>query len=170
MLTFPEYCFPYLIDSVTGPVVPKFSWFYDAKLNDILMRPIRLLEETIGPTVLVRINGFTFNVPASWYLLVVDEETKLVDTVQITQCSSSGYSAFMVHPTEGKYSTSPIMLLDLFMKESCVHVMIPKMHMMLHPVGPVTDRRNDEKIYSVLLSPQDVGKNMDNMTAMELLM
>jgi hypothetical protein len=129
-----------------------------------------LLEETIGPTVNVRINGLTFDVPASWYLLVVDEETKTVDTVPITQCSSSGYSAFMIHPSEAKYSTSSVTLIDLKMKAECVHVSIPKLHMMLHPVGSITDKQNDEKIYSCLLSPQDIGKYMNNMSAMELLM
>ena len=89
MLVLPDYGHPYIIDSVSGPVVPKYSWFYDVSLNDFVLRPIRLLEETIGTTVKVRINNFDFNVPASWNLLVVDEDTKLVDTVPITQCASS---------------------------------------------------------------------------------
>jgi hypothetical protein len=31
----PEYGFPYLLDNVSGPVVPKFSWFYDVIQNDL---------------------------------------------------------------------------------------------------------------------------------------
>jgi len=173
MLILPDYGFPYIIDNVSGPVVPKHCWFYDSELNDFLLRPIRLLEETTGPTVSVRINGFTFSVPASWNLLVVDEDTKLVDTVQITQCSSSNYLAFLMHPDVSSYQLSSIVLLDLEMKKSCVHVMIPRMHMMLHPVGPVKDDRVNKKTpnlnYSCLLSPQDLGKHMIGMTAMEVL-
>jgi hypothetical protein len=170
MIVLPEYGHPYIIESVSGPVVPKYSWFYDSGVNDFLLKPIRLLEETTGATVRVRINGFEFDVPASWHLLVVDEETKIVDTIQITQCSSSSCEAFLMHPDESSYVTSPIVLLDLYMKRSCVHVMIPRGSMMLHPVGPVkNERMGTERSYCCLLSPQDVGKHMVNMTAMEVL-
>lgn len=139
------------------------------------MRPIRLLEETTGPTVKAQINGFSFLVPASWWILVVDEETKQVDTVQITAASSSSYQAFLMHPSVHDYSVSPIILEDLDPKQSCVHVMIPKGSMTLHPVGPVTKTSSARKAqadlsYSCLLSPQDLGKNMHGMTAMEVVL
>lgn len=176
MLILPEYNHPYLIDDVSGPVVPRHNWVYDVSLNDFMLKPIRLLEETTGPTVKVQINGFEFNVPASWNILVVDEETKMVDTVQITQCSSSGYQAFLIHPDNHDYHVSPIVLLDLSMKDSCVHPMIPRMGMMLHPVGqiPATQysRSNNrsELSYCCMLSPQDLGKHMHGMTAMEVVL
>lgn len=175
MLCLPDYGFPYLIDDVSGPVVPKYSWFYDVELNDFMLKPIRLLEETTGPTVRVRINDFAFNVPASWNLLIVDEETKLVDTVQITQCSSSGYLAFLMHPSTFDYHLSPIILEDLYMKESCAHTMIPRMNMMLHPVGTIQTAKGSRQTrselnYCCLLSPQDLGKHMHGMTAMEVVL
>lgn len=175
MLALPEYGHPYLIESVTGPVVPKYTWFYDVSLNDFMLRPIRLLEETTGPTVFLRINGFEFYVPASWFILVVDEETKLVDTVQITQCSSSNYLAFLMHPSVHDYALSPITLLDLDMRKSCTHIMIPRNHMTLHPVGQVTATSSSRKAindlsYSCLLSPQDLGKTLHGMTAMEVVL
>lgn len=169
MLILPDYCFPYIIDNVNGPVIPKHCWFYDAEVNDFLLRPIRLLEETTGWTVEVSINGSIFLVPASWNLLVVDTETKLIDTVQIAKCSSNSYQAFLMNPEEGSYKLAPVILRDLFNKKSCVHVMIPRMHMLVHPVGPILTNRREEKIYSCLLSPQDLGKNMHDMTAMELM-
>ena len=176
MLALPEYGFPLIIDDVSGPIVPKHSWFYDVALNDFVLRPIHLLEETTGPTVKVRINGFDFLVPASWNLLVVDEETKMVDTVQITQCSSSNYLAFMMHPETHDYYMSPVILLDLMMKETCTYIMIPRQHMMLHPVGSIPATRWDKHqarsdlSYCCLLSPQDLGKHMHGMTAMEVVL
>lgn len=170
MLILPDYAFPYIIDDVNGPVIPKHNWFYDADLNDILLRPIRMLEETTGPTVKVRINDFEFYVPVSWNLLVVDDDTKMIDTVQITQCASNNYLAFLTHPNSSSYKLSKIVLLDLEMQRSCVHVMIPKMHMLLHPVGQIKDTNKKTNYhYSCLLSPQDIGKHMTGMTAMELL-
>lgn len=172
MLILPDYNFPYVIDNVSGPVVPKYNWFYDVDSNDFLLKPIRFLEETIGSTVVVKINGFTFNIPASWNLLVVDEDTKLVDTVPIVQCSSNNYKAFMMHPDTNDYHMSSVDLIDLLPKESCVHVMIPRMCMMLHPVGPLENppSKRAELSYSVLLAPQDLGKHMTGLTAMEILL
>jgi hypothetical protein len=140
-----------------------------------MLKPIRLLEETIGATVTVKINDFTFDVPASWNLLVVDEETKIVDTVPITQCSSANYMALLMHPDTHDYHLSRVILIDLKMKDSCVHTMIPRMHMMLHPVGPIPVSSNirvakNDLSYCCLLSPQDVGKLMDNLTAMEIVL
>jgi hypothetical protein len=78
-----------------------------------------------------------------------------------------------MHPDVSSYQLSPVVLLDLEMKKSCVHVMIPRMHMMLHPVGPIKDEKVNKKgadlNYSCLLSPQDLGKHMTGMTAMEVL-
>ena len=175
MIICPEYGFPYLLDNVSGPVVPKFSWFYDVIQNDFMLKPIRLLEETIGATVTVKINDFTFDVPASWNLLVVDEETKIVDTVPITQCSSANYMALLMHPDTHDYHLSKVILMDLKMKDACVHTMIPRMHMMLHPVGPIPVSSSirvakNDLSYCCLLSPQDVGKHMDNLTAMEIVL
>ena len=170
MECLPDYGFPYSIDDVSGPISPKHCWFYDVEHNDFMLKPIRFLDETTGATVRVRINNTDFNVPASWNLLVVDEETKMVDTVQITQCNTSNYLAFMMHPDESDVALSPITLLDLYMKESCSHVMIPRMSMILHPVGTLKNRRkNTELSYSCLLSPYDLGKYMIGMTAMEVL-
>lgn len=166
-----DYLHPYNIGEVSGPITPKHCWFYDVEHNDFMLRAIRLLEETTGPTVRVRINGSEFDVPASWNMLVVDEETKMVDTVQITQCNSSNYMAFTMHPSESTYSLQTITLLDLYMKESCTHVMIPRMNMMLHPIGTVkNERKNTAYDYSCLLSPHDLGKYMIGMTAMEVLL
>lgn len=175
MKILPDYGHSYSLDDVSAPVVPKYNWFYDVELNDFLLRPIRLLEETTGTTARIRINSQEFNVPATWNILMVDLETKMVDTVQVTQCASSNYQAFLMHPEVHAYSLAPVVLLDLFMKESCVHVMIPRMDMMLHPVGPVAShssalRQRADLSYCCLLTPQDLGKYMHGMTAMEVVL
>ena len=59
MQILPDYGFAYIIDEVTGPVVPKHAWYYDAVHNDFMLKPIMMLEETTGPTVLVRIKDLT---------------------------------------------------------------------------------------------------------------
>lgn len=170
-----EYNHAYSLEDVSAPVIPKYSWFYDVALNDFMLRPLRLLEETTGPTVKVKINETEFIVPASWYILVVDIETKAVDTVQITQCNSSSFSAFLMHPEVNAYSMAPIVLVDLLLKESCVHSMTARMDMMLHPIGPVKSNssarvQRADLSYCCLLTAQDLGKHMIDMTAMEVVL
>jgi hypothetical protein len=168
MQILPEYCYPYLIDSVSGPIVPKHAWFYDVTHNDFMLKPIVMLEETTGPTVTVLINGLTFTMPASWNILIVDEETKAVDTVVITQCSSSAFRAFMMHPQLNRYELAPIQLIDLDPQGVCVHLSIPRQSMILHPTGPTKISRDFSMC--CLIGPQDIGKLMENMSAQELLM
>jgi hypothetical protein len=170
MLLLQDNGHPYLIDSVTAPVAPKHCWFYDSEQNDYMLKAIRLLEETTGPTVRIRVNKMEFNVPASWNMMVVDDETRLVDTVPITMCSSSNYKAYLMHPDHGEYGLSSIQLLDLYPKEACVHVTIPRGSMLLHPVGTYKGegQRGAELSFSCLLSPQDLGKHLHGVTAIDI--
>ena len=59
-------------------------------------------------------------------------------------------------------------------KETCTYVMIPRMHLMLHPVGPISSYNMSKKkadlSYCCLLSPQDLGKHLIGMTAMEIIL
>lgn len=174
MYVLPEYSHAYNITDVSEPVMAKFSWFYDASLNDFVLRPINLLEEAQGATIRVRINNFEFNVPAFWNLLIIDDETKMIDTVPISQCASSNFSALLMHPDTHDYHISPVVLVDLYPSEICTYVMIPRLHMMLHPVGTLSNVSRQSKkadlSYCCLLTPQDLGKHMGNMSAMELIL
>jgi hypothetical protein len=167
MQILPDYNFPYSIDDVTGVMIPKFAWYYDAIVNDFMLKTITMLEETTGATVVVKINNTQFNVPASWHILVVDDETKMVDTVPIAQCSSSAYQAYLMHPELNRYELSPIQLLDLLPSDECVHLTIPRQCLILHPTS--TTVNNKDKVMSCLIGPHDVGKYMGDCSAMELL-
>lgn len=167
MLILPDYGHSYAIDDVSSVVIPKHAWFYDVQVNDFLLRPIHMLEETCGPTVVARINGTLVSVPASWYILIVDEETKTVDTVLVTQCASSAFKAYMMHPRLNRYESVNVELLDLDYKGVVVHLTIPRLTMICHPVGVTTNSK--DLPMCILIGPQDIGKHMVNMSAQELL-
>lgn len=167
MLFLADYCHPFMLESVSGPVVPKHAWFYDVQVNDFILKPIMMLEETTGQTVRMRVNSFDFDVPASWFILVVDDDTKQVDTVSVTQCGSSTFKAFMMHPQLNRYELSPIQLLDLEPDGSVVHLLIPRQTLLCHPVGPSTS--SGDLSLSCLIGPQDVGRHMGDLSAQELL-
>lgn len=167
MLVLPDYGFAYAIDDVAAVVIPKHAWFYDVQVNDFLLRPIHMLEETTGPTVKARINGTVLYVPASWYILIVDDETKTVDTVQITQCASAAFKAYLMHPRLNRYEAISVELLDLDYNGVVVHLTIPRLTMICHPIGSTITSK--DLPMNVLIGPQDIGKHMMNMSAQELL-
>lgn len=166
MIILPEYGHAFTIDDVSSVVIPKYAWFYDMQLNDFLLRPIHMLEETTGPTVTARVNGTIINVPASWYMLIVDDETKTVDTVPIDRCSS--FKAYLMHPRLNRYEAIDVELLDIDYNGSVVHLTIPRLTMICHPVGSTVNSR--DLPMCVLIGPQDIGKHMGSMSAQELLL
>ena len=168
MKILPEYDFEYEITSLNSPVIPEYAWFYDSKLNDFLMRPITMLEETVGPTVTTKINNEIVKIPASWHILIVDDDTKTVDTVLITQCANSAFKAFAMHPRLNRYEPMSIQLLDIDYTGAVVHLTIPKANHICHPIGKTFASKNMPM--NIIIGPQDIGKNMVNMSAQELLM
>lgn len=167
LLVLPEYGHSYIIDTVSGPVIPKHAWYYDALLNDFMLRPLLMLEETTGPVVVMRINGFELRVPASWYILLVDEETKMVDTIPVNRAAGSGYKAYMMHPDLPRCEFGDVQLLDLCPDEAVVHLVVAKQQLVCHPVGPTNVSKGLPM--SVLIGPQDVGRHMGNLTSVDLL-
>lgn len=166
-----EYGQSYAIDDLTAAIAPRYSWFYHIEENDFMMRPITLLEQTDGHAVEVQVGDRAFLIPSSWHMMVVDEETLTVDTVQIAQCASSGFKTLLVTPYGTEHKLSPVVLRDFHLDSSCVHVTIPRGHMALHPVGTMIKRPNGElRELSCLISPLDLLKNTPYRTVAEVLM
>lgn len=174
MLILPDYLGAYMIESTSSPIIPQHSWCFDAAALDFMLKPILLLEETEGEAVLTRINNFEFYVPESWHILVVDEDTRLIDTVPIKKAVK--FQAFLMNPTVSTFETSKIVLLDLVPMARLTHVSIPKGCMTCHPVGPITSKSarglppaRNLPIWSCLIGPQDLHKYLNDVTAKELL-
>lgn len=167
MQILPEYNHAYNITSVSEPIVPRHAWYYDALLNDFMLRPLLMLEETTGPTITAKINGELLRIPANWYILMVDDDTKMVDTLSIDRAAGSGYKAFMMHPDLSRYELADVQLLDLEKSESVVHLLVAKQQLVCHPVGETATSKGLQM--SVLIGPQDVGRHMGDLTAIDLL-
>jgi hypothetical protein len=158
-----EYSKPYIIDSLTSPVVIKYNWMFNAQAIDFVLNPITYLEETSGAAVKIRINNTEFWVPATWYILVTDKETYQIDTVSITSCASTPHIAFAFAPEEQNVRTLDIMVLDYADNMSLVHPMIAKAQALVHPVGPALWTRQGEEMHlSVVIGPHDLYKHLTN--------
>lgn len=162
MLILPDYGRPYLIDSLTAPVVVKYNWIFHGPTTDFMLSPITYLEETTGAVVKVRINNSEFWVPATWHILVTDRETYQIDTVSIQSCASTKHLAFSFSPDEMKLRTLDIMVLDYAEDVSLVHPMISKGTALVHPVGPTPHGVGKQFQLSVVLGPHDLYKHLTN--------
>ena len=167
MLVITEYNHPYSISDLTAPIVPKFNWIFSTELMDFSLSPIMYLEETTGAALKIMINKYAFEIPASWNILVVDEETMMIDTIPIADCSTKSYKAFLFCPTSMNLFLDDIKFIDLVPHVSLCHTSIPKNSMICHPVGP-NDQKESEQL-SCLLGPYDLWRLLQNVSAKELL-
>lgn len=161
MLVLPDYNKPYLIDSLTAPVVIKHHWIFSAQMCDFTLAPIHYLEETTSAAVKVRINNSEFWIPASWNILVTDTETYQLDTVNIHSCANVKHLAFTFVPNELKLRTLDVMVLDYVESMSLVHPMVNKATALVHPVGP-SEGFGTSRQLAVIIGPHDLYKHLQN--------
>ena len=165
-----DYHRPYLIDSLTSPVVVKYNWIFQAQQIDFMLSPIVYLEETTGAVIKVRINNTEFWVPANWNILVTDRDTYQIDTVGIQSCASTKHLAYSFSPDEMKLRTLDIMVIDYADNMSLVHPMINKCTALVHPVGPALASVNGKSIQlSVVIGPHDLYKFLENKLVGDIL-
>jgi hypothetical protein len=162
MLVLADYGKPYLIDSLTAPVVIKHNWIFHGPSCDFMLQPITYLEETSGAAIKLRINNSEFWVPATWQILVTDRETYQLDTVAIQSCAGVKHIAFGFSPEEMKLRTLDIMVIDYAEKMALVHPMINKGTALVCPVGPVMLNIEKQIQTSVVIGPHDLAKHLTN--------
>ena len=163
MQVLPDYNKPYIIDSLTAPLVIKYNWIFNGPAVDFMLSQITYLEETTGAAVKVRINNTEFWVPATWNILVTDRETYQLDTVSIQSCANIKHLAFSFSPDEMKLRTLDVMVVDYVDEMSLVHPMINKGTALVHPVGPAPTLQHGKQLQlSVVIGPHDLYKHLQN--------
>lgn len=160
MLCLPDYSRPYLIDSLTAPVVIKHHWIFSGPLCDFTLSPITYLEETSGAAVKLRVNNSEFWVPATWNVLVTDTETYQLDTVGVQSCATVNHPLFIFSPTEMKLRVMNAAVIDHAEHMSLVHPMINKGTALVHPIGPSLNMREKDMQLSVIIGPHDLYKHL----------
>lgn len=170
MHILPEWNKPYILDSLTCPVIAEYYWAFSGPMLDFTLLPINYLEETIGPAIELQINGTTVLVPSTWNIMVADPETSTLDVVPITNCALNDYHAVLIASYDSKIRLQRIQVTDLVKRLSCVHPMLPKGTMMMNPVGPEKDKVNDDNILSMCIGPYDLySKYLNNKTIGDLI-
>lgn len=162
MLCLPDYNKPYILDSLTAPVVIKHHWIFNGPLCDFSLSPITYLEETTSAAIKLRVNNFEFWVPVTWNILVTDTESYQLDTVNVQSCATVDHPIFIFSPNEMKLRTMNAIIIDYIDQMSVVHPMINKGTALVHPIGPSLNAQEKDLQLAVVIGPHDLYKHLSN--------
>lgn len=136
MLIFDDNAQPIIIDSINGPTPTDHFWVLDFTIMDYTLTPLVMLEETICPSMQIRIKGFEFILPANWTILVYDKETSQVDVVELSETAGREFTAFVYGPNKPYPTPSNIVVTNYFIEAKNVGPTLNKHQMLCHPIGP----------------------------------
>lgn len=147
-----------IFDNIYAPTIAECFWVLDLSIMDFTLAPLLVLEEVVCPTIQVVIGGFAFNLPATWNMLVADEETMQLDVVEVSDLAGKNFSALIHGPDISTFETAPITVSDYFPNRKNVGPSIGKHQMLCHPISQtswVTVSPSD--IYNKYLKDKTVG-------------
>jgi hypothetical protein len=136
MLIFDNNNKPIILDSVHTPIIAEYMWVLDLNLMDFTLVPLIILEEILSPTIEIMILGFRFSLPATWNILIVDEETSQLDVVEVSNLAGKEFQALIYGPTCGKPENHTVTVTNYFPTAINVGASLNKHQMLCHPISP----------------------------------
>jgi hypothetical protein len=136
MLIFDEKDQAVILDSIYSPCITDFFWVLDLNLLDFKLTPLGILEQIDAPTLLVSIDGFEFPLPAPWNILVVDEESMVLDVIQLEEAAGRSFRAMVYGPNMPMAKTSEISVKQYYPSYPNVAPALNKHQMLCHPIAP----------------------------------
>jgi hypothetical protein len=136
MLIFDEKVQPIILESIYTPTTTELFWVLDLNLLDFKLAPLSILEQIEAPTFIVSIDGFDFPLPASWNILVVDEDSMILDVVELAEAAGRSFRAMVYGPNMHMAKTAEISVKEWFPNFPNVGPALSKHQMLCHPVAP----------------------------------
>jgi len=139
MLIFDENNDPIIIDNINGPVLSNYFWVLDLDFEgemDFTLTELQFFEEIHCPSLKISIEGFSFFVPSSWNILVMDEETTELDAIQVKKLAGREFTAVVSGPSGNKSRPCVVTVQDYSPDHINVGPLLKKHHMLCHPIGP----------------------------------
>jgi hypothetical protein len=159
---------PYIIESLTAPIGVSHFWTFSGHMLDFKLEELSYLEETIGPTVKVRVQNLEMNLPASWHLLAVDRETYAIDCIPVPAVATFEHDILLFSPDDSKLVTTKLAIVDYSPKASVYHPMVPKGSAMVHPTGPEMSHHRS-LFYGVVTGPWDLHRWINGLAIGDIL-
>lgn len=135
MLIFDENSTPVILENIQDPVLTSHMWVLDLSILDYTLSPIIMLEETICSSIQVSINGFDFILPASWNILIYDQETTQLDIIELAEAAGKEFTAFIHGPNSSSYLPGKISITNYFIEHKNVGPSLNKHQLLCHPIS-----------------------------------
>lgn len=159
---------PYIIDSFTAPMGVTHFWTFSGHMLDFKLEETQYLEEIVGQTVRVRVQNLEIDIPASWYIMVVEKETYTIDMIPIAQCASFDQDIMLFSPDDSKLTTAKLQVIDFKNKGLAIAPEIPKGSAMIHPTGPEL-MHGRSIFYGIIIGPHDTYRWTGGKTVGDIL-
>jgi len=168
MIILNEISKPYIIDSITAPIVLRHHWIFSGQQLDFTLNEVQYLEETTGPTITLQIEDSEVRVPGAWNVLIVDRETYTVDAVPVTACAAFEHLAFVFSPDDSKLITAPIRVINWEPKGICIYPAVDKANALVHAISPgVTHGKAVPR--GVVVGPSDLHRYLSGKVVGDIL-
>lgn len=136
MLILDENVRPIILDSIDTPTTSEYFFALDLQMMDFTLIPLLVLEEIVAPTIELTIQGFTFPIPANWYVLIVDDETLQLDVIEISELSGKDFQVFIYGPEKPRHEQATAQVTDYCPYFTNIAPSLSKSQMLCHPIGP----------------------------------
>jgi hypothetical protein len=136
MMIFDENSTPTILDSITTPTIAEMFWVLDMTMDDFTLTNLFVLEEIVSPTIELQVDGFHFALPASWSILVCDEETMQLDVVDIASVAGKEFKAMVYGPNYNMVEAVSVSATNYHPNYANVAPSMSKNQMLCHPISP----------------------------------
>lgn len=125
-----------MIDSLQTKLSSTHFWVLDLQMLDFTLNPLTILEERWCQCVAIEVENFVFSIPATWHVLISDEDTSMLDVVKVEQLSSKRFE-LVVYDNEKSFThVSPARVVDMSTDEPVYNPSLNRHHMLCHPIAP----------------------------------
>jgi len=138
MLIFDENSRSIILQSNTDPLPVEYFWVLDMEQMDFMLSKIVFVEDTIGPSITLRVNNFDFDVPSFWSLLIYDTETSQLDTVSLKEACGKSFTAVVGSHARNQITGVRVTAVGYSPNKSHVCPALNKHQMLCHPISPTT--------------------------------
>lgn len=122
---------------------------------DFMLQPLIYLEEATGPMYTIIVNDIPISLPASWHIMVTDDENCIVDCVSLNDCVKNNYYAVLFCIDDNKIRSKHIAVTDFNKEKTFTYPMLDKFSLSAYPIGMLRET-SELKSISILCGPVDV--------------
>lgn len=124
-----------ILEDIFTPITSDYFWVFDLEMMDYTLTPLLVLEEINCPTIVVMVNGFCFNLPANWNILIFDDDTCQLDIVEISELAGSDFTVLSYGPNKNNVDGYKIQTINYFPTYKNIAPSLHKHQLLCYPIS-----------------------------------